>query len=275
VLAHITPVLLSYNEEENIARTLSHLRWAKDIVLVDSGSTDSTLEITATFPNVRVFHRPFDTHANQWRYAVQETQITTDWILRLDADYHVSEALITELSQLKPNAPVNAYYVAFDYAVFSRQLVSSLYPANTILLRKGCFSVVDRGHTEVWSVQGAIGHVNARIIHDDWKPTKQWLMSQARYMQREVVRLSSAKQGVTRWLRLRPPLMPLLTFLYCLFWKGLIINGRAGVFYALQRSVAEAILSLMVLEETLRYRGSAPPSSELKGNSVKQGTEAP
>ena len=46
--------------------------------------------------------------------------------------------------------------------------------------------------------------------------------------------------------------MPLFTFLYCLFVKGLILNGRAGIFYALQRLVAEAVLSLMVLEERLR-----------------------
>ena len=60
------------------------------------------------------------------------------------------------------------------------------------------------------------------------------------------------------WLRLRPPLMPLVTFLYCLFVKGLILNGRAGIFYALQRLIAEAALSLMVLEERLRTTGGQP-----------------
>jgi hypothetical protein len=46
--------------------------------------------------------------------------------------------------------------------------------------------------------------------------------------------------------------MPIAIFLFCLFGKGLILNGRAGIFYALQRMVAEAVLSLMVLEERLR-----------------------
>jgi hypothetical protein len=53
--------------------------------------------------------------------------------------------------------------------------------------------------------------------------------------------------------------MPIAIFVYCLFVKGLIINGRAGMFYALQRLVAEAILSLMVLEESLREEGQAGP----------------
>jgi len=47
------PVLLTYNDEQNIARTLSHIRWVKDIVVVDSGSTDATLAIIAKFPNRR------------------------------------------------------------------------------------------------------------------------------------------------------------------------------------------------------------------------------
>src|SRR5215469_9255416 len=126
MLDQITPVLLTYNEEQNIARTLSHLTWAKDVVVVDSGSTDGTLESLAKSSNVRVFNRRFDSHATQWRYAVEETQIATDWILRLDADYQVTDALVAELAQLDPHAPVNAYRISFDYAIFSRKLVSSL-----------------------------------------------------------------------------------------------------------------------------------------------------
>jgi glycosyltransferase involved in cell wall biosynthesis len=252
MLDHVTPVLLTYNEVRNVARTLSHLTWAKDIVVVDSGSTDGTLEVLAGIPNVRVFMRSFDSHGNQWRYAVEETQISTDWILRLDADYQVSDALVAEIAALDPKAHVSAYCVAFDYAIFSRKLASSLYPPNTVLLRKGFFSVRDKGHTEAWDVNGPVATISAVIIHDDWKPTGQWLIGQARYMQSELDYLHMDKGGVVRWLRLRPPLMPILVFLYCLFGKGLLFNGRAGIFYALQRAVAEGALSLMVLEERLR-----------------------
>lgn len=251
MLSDITPVLLTYNEAPNIARTLSHLTWAKDIVVVDSYSDDGTLDVLAKFPQVRVFSRAFDSHGPQWRFAVQETGISTPWILRLDADYQLSEPLILELSRLDPNAAVSAYRVAFNYAIFSQRLRSSLYPTNMILLRRDRFSVADDGHTEKWTVGGPIEVLKARVIHDDWKPTERWMKAQCHYMSRELVKMRERPAGLRDWLRLRPPLMPFAAFLYCLFVKRLILDGKAGLYYALQRMVAEAILSLMILEERL------------------------
>ena len=102
VLADITPVILTYNEAANIGRSLERLTWAGQVVIVDSGSTDDTLAIVARFPNVRIVQRPFDTHAQQWRFAVEETGITSDWLLRLDADYMVEPALRDEMAALAP-----------------------------------------------------------------------------------------------------------------------------------------------------------------------------
>jgi glycosyltransferase involved in cell wall biosynthesis len=267
MLQDITPVLLTYNEAPNIRRTLSHLGWARTVVVVDSGSSDGTLDELARWPNVQVFSRPFDTHANQWRYAESSTGITTSWILRLDADYQVNDELVEELRTLNPEAEINAYSIAFDYAIFSRKLRASLYPRNTLLLRRGHFSVRDNGHTESWFVDGVVKDLRARVLHNDWKDAQFWLSAQNRYMSRELGKISeNGRLRLRDRLRLIPPLMPISIFLYCLFGKGLILNGRAGLYYALQRLVAEGVLSLMVLEKVLRPKNELTQAQLDVGN---------
>ena len=97
MLEQITPVLLTYNEEENIGRTLGQLGWASDVVVVDSYSTDNTVAIARSRIQVRLFQRTFDTHAQQWNFAVQNSAIKTEWILRrLDADYLLTSEYIGE-----------------------------------------------------------------------------------------------------------------------------------------------------------------------------------
>jgi hypothetical protein len=83
--------------------------------------------------------------------------------------------------------------------------------------------VWDRGHTEAWDVDPAIATLSGRVLHDDWNPTKQWVIGQTRYMQCESEWLRVGRSGFVRWLRLRPPLMPIVAFVYCLFAKGLFL----------------------------------------------------
>jgi glycosyltransferase involved in cell wall biosynthesis len=261
MLAQITPVLLTYNEADNIGRTLARLTWAKDIVIVDSGSTDETLAIASKVPQARIVYRSFDTHAKQWRFAVEETDIRTAWIFRLDADYEVSEELVAELATLHPDEPLSAYRVAFDYAVFSRKLSGSLYPANTVLLRRGKFSVSDSGHTEKWTVDGPIRDLRARIVHDDRKPLTRWLNSQQRYasLEAEYLLRSDAK-SLSRSDRIRRMgwLAPCFVFFYVLLVKGCLFDGWPGWYYALQRLLAETMIALEVLDRRVRSRAPAP-----------------
>ncbi|MFZ0844435.1 MAG: glycosyltransferase family 2 protein [Pseudolabrys sp.] len=255
MLANITPVLLTFNEAENIERALSRLGWAKDIVIVDSGSTDETLAIASKFPQVRIFHRAFDTHANQWRFAVETTAIQTTWILRLDADYELSTELISEMEQLREEAPVNGYRISFDYAIYSRKLKSSLYPPNTVLLRVGQFSVTDNGHTEKWLVDGPIENLRGRITHDDRKALSVWFAAQQRYASLEAEHLLGADPAaLSRSGRLRRMAWPapMLVFFYVLLFKGCLLDGWAGWFYALQRLAAETMIALELIDRRLR-----------------------
>src|SRR5262245_35297761 len=100
MLNNITPLILTGNEAPNIARTLGKLSWAREVVIVDSHSTDDTRAVAeAAHHCVRWYERGFTTHADQWTFALTATGITTDWVLALDADYVLTDALIEELKQ--------------------------------------------------------------------------------------------------------------------------------------------------------------------------------
>jgi glycosyltransferase involved in cell wall biosynthesis len=260
VLDQITPVILTYNEENNIARTLVRLRWARDVVVVDSFSTDKTVSLVKSFPNVRLFQRAFDSHARQWNYAIKETVISTEWVLALDADYYLTEEFIQELSQLTLSRDIDGYTAGFQYCIFGHPLRGTLYPPVTVLFRNGKGQYVQEGHTQRVAIDGPVSNFASRILHDDRKPLSHWLQAQDRYMRLEAQHITEqewSKLRVADKLRRFPLVAPFLVFWYCYIGKGLWFDGRFGLYYALQRMLAECVLALRLIE-----RNWAPLSSE-------------
>ena len=254
MLADITPVILTYNESANIGRSLERLTWAREVVVVDSGSTDDTLAIVARFANARVAKRPFDTHAQQWRFATAETGVTSSWILRLDADYMMEPALRDEIATLKPDAGTAAYQIAFTYCMDGKPLRASLYPSLPVLFRRGCEAFVQDGHTEKLRIAGPVIPLKNRLLHDDRKSLERWLQSQSRYQVAEAEKLASRPWSELSWadrLRCTRVLGPIAVAVHCLFVKGLIFDGTAGLFYTTQRITADMILSMHLLRRDL------------------------
>lgn len=251
MLSRITPLILTLNEEANIRRTLARLSWAQDIVVVDSGSTDGTLSILREFSKARVFTRAFTSHAEQWTYGLETTGIRTEWVLGLDADYVLAEELVGELAALDPDPGTAGYRVSFKYCIDGKPLRCGVYPPVVALFRRDRAKYVQDGHTHRVEVDGAVGHLNSVIYHDDRKPLAAWLAVQARYMKLEARKLLETPYRDLTWAdRLRSagvaaaPIM----FFYCLVVRGGLLDGIPGLFYALQRSVAEGILGLYLLQ---------------------------
>ena len=246
MLDQITPLILTYNEAPNIARTLESVSWARDIVVVDSFSNDDTVEIAKSVARVRVFQRAFDCHRNQWEFGLKETEITTPWVLALDADYVVSHELTNELESLRPGATIAGYRANFRYCVNGKKLRSGIYPPVTVLYRREAASYMQDGHTQRVALQGSIENLRAPVLHDDRKSLKRWLASQARYTELEAQKLLAANPSeldladrLRRWRVVVPPAM----LVYCLIIRGGIFDGWAGFYYAFQRATAELMLS--------------------------------
>lgn len=256
MLDRITPLILTCNEAPNIERTLQRLSWARDVVVVDSGSTDRTRDILGQRGNVRLVERPFTTHAEQWTFGL--AQVRTEWVLALDADYVLSSELIREIASLCPSPGAAGYRAKFIYCIDGEPLRSGIYPPVVVLFRRQRARYVQDGHTHRVVVEGRVQDLEGRIFHDDRKPLADWFAAQVRYMRlesRKLLQTPVCELGLADRLRRLILLAPPAVLLYCLFVRGGIFDGRAGLLYALQRAGAELILSLYLLRTTLGIRG--------------------
>ena len=253
MLEDITPVIITYNEAPNIARTLDRLVWARRILVIDSGSNDGTVEIVRSYPQAEVVHRPFDDCASQWNFG--NSQVSRGWVMSLDADYELSDALEVELRGLRPNEATSGYRAQFVYRIFGRSLRGSLYPPRIVLYRKDKAYYRNEGHTQQLVIAGEVLPLSGVIFHDDRKPLARWVSSQRRYAHQEAeYLLASDRNSLSRVDRIRLAAWPapLAVLMYTLILKGCLLDGWPGWYYALQRLLAETMLALEIIERRLR-----------------------
>lgn len=250
MLEQVTPLILTFNEEPNIDRTLKCLPWAKRIIVIDSYSTDETLEILQSYPQVEIFQRRFDTFANQCNYGLEK--VKTDWVLSLDADYIVTDDLVAEIDTLPKDSLVDGYFVRFKYCVFGKPLRGTLLPPREVLFRREKGAYVDDGHAHRLRVNGISSMLSSCLYHDDRKPLSRWVWAQDRYMIIEAKKLLETPDSELSFgdrLRKQKVLAPFVILFYCLILKGGILDGWAGWYYAFQRIMAEILLAIRLTEQ--------------------------
>ena len=250
-LSQVTPLVITFNEEANIRRTLAGLSWAQRILVIDSGSTDRTLELLAAVPQVEIIHRPFDSFAEQCNFGL--SLIHTPWILSLDADHRITPAFQAELAQLIATAPADlaAVVTPFRYLVAGKPLRGTLLPARINLMRRGGGHYENDGHSHQFVPSGRIATMREPVLHDDRKPLSRWLASQQRYLQQETHKLLATpplQLSLNDRLRRTHVIAPFAVLALCLIWHRGLLDGWRGWFYAFQRMYVETLLSLMLWE---------------------------
>jgi glycosyltransferase involved in cell wall biosynthesis len=249
----LTALILTHNEEANIGRTLDHLGWVDSILVIDSGSSDATLSILAAQPLVRVLHRPFDSFADQCNFGLE--QISTPWVLSLDADYLIPPSLAAEIQRVIRNPAttgVAGFAIPFRYCIAGRPLRSGMLPPRVSLYRRGAGRYRNDGHGHRIVLSGPVHRLRQPIFHDDRKPLQRWLASQRNYLAIEADKLHSTPSrqlSLADRLRKHTPLSPFAALLFCLLWKGGLLEGWRGWVYAQQRMYAELLLNLMLQEK--------------------------
>jgi glycosyltransferase involved in cell wall biosynthesis len=254
----VTPLVLTYNEEPNIRRTLESLCWAERVVVLDSHSTDATESIARSFVNVDWQVRRFDCHRSQWEHGVRNTGIETPFILALDADMSVPITFVDELAQHFVPGNYTGAVVSFEFRILGQPLVGSIYPAQLRVFRRESVAVSQQGHTQEFSIKGSLYNFKSSLVHDDRKGLERWVSSQAAYSALEEQRLAAA--GVHRWRdRLRElGLMPLIAGGLAYVRAGGPLRGAAAVRYACERTTFECLLAIRLMSSRLEKSKKSP-----------------
>ena len=245
-------LILTYNEEANLPGCLDSISWCDDIWVLDSGSTDKTLEIAQT-RGCHILHRKFDNFGDQRNFAIDNAKFKHTWVFDLDADEHFTAALRDECEKVISQDEKSAYYVACKvmiHGVWIRR--TSGYPVYQMRLHKlGEIRFIGWGHGQKEGpAQRGIGYLKEPYIHYNFtKGLAEWFAKHVDYARREALLRIQIEQDsiqisgddvISRRRRLkrffyRLPFKPLIRFIYQYFIKLGFLDGRYGLQFSLMR----------------------------------------
>ena len=235
----LSVAMITMNEEANLSRTLDSVRFANQIVVVDSFSTDRTLEIAHRY-NAEVFVEAFKGHGGQKNSAIGKC--TSDWILLLDADEVLSDTLQSQIRKLLAGNPDHsAYWINRSNQAFGRWMRhGGFYPDRKLrLFRRGAARMTDEQspHSTPFH-DGAAGYIEGDLLHYAYPTVSLYLEHMGRYSN-EMARLAVAKGKTSRnafsffWNVI---LNPVATFFYNYVIRLGFLDGREGLLLHLYHS---------------------------------------
>lgn len=256
-------IILTLNEERDLPALLESIRWCDDIHLVDSGSTDATLEI-ARAAGVQCSEHPFLGFGQQRNWALENCPLKYPWILFLDADEASTPAFKAAVLQAIASAPdsVSGFYCCWKMMVEGRWLRrSDSFPKWQFrVVRRGRAAFVDFGHGQKeGEVDGALGYVSEPYLHfvlgKGWSTWidrhNRYSSEEARERNRTPVRWreifnsnTSVRNKALKPLVSRIPGWPLLRFLQAYVFSGGFLEGRPAFHYCVNLAYYEFLIQI-------------------------------
>lgn len=254
--AHTTPVtvvILTHNEERNMADCLRSVDWADDVIVVDSGSADATVSLTHQVrPNARTFTHPFVDFGDQRNWALDHAAPKHKWVLFLDADERCTPELARSIENIVrgTGAPVG-YYLCYKNYFLGRWLKKCTgFPTWQLrLLKVGKVRYEKMGHGQKEVTAGPLGYIDEPYDHFGFSQgVSHWIARHNRYSSEEIEHILALRaeplQVGTLWgpdpvsrvrclkrIAARLPGRPLIEFLYLYIWKLGFLDGRAGLLF--------------------------------------------
>jgi glycosyltransferase involved in cell wall biosynthesis len=234
---------LTLNEEQNIAKCIESVDPADDVLVVDSGSTDMTIEI-ASATRARVVGHPFLDFADQRNYAM--SLLTSEWVLHLDADERVTPELWNEIRAMLASDSCDGYLVPCLNIVFGKPLKhGGWYPQYHLRLQRRKKARWYGAVHEEAAVEGPVGKLVEPIVHFGHPNIHTFLLKLDRYTSLEA---SRRNQSVVL-LSALAFLMPLPYFMYKYFLQLGFLDGWRGLAAAILLSFYRCVTLLKALEQ--------------------------
>lgn len=233
----VSVAIVTLNEEENLERTLTSVRWADEIVVVDSGSTDRTVEIANTL-GARVIERTWPGFAAQKNFAI--SQCTGTWILSLDADEELTPELQTQIrTMLASNPPVDAYYLRRRNLFLGRWVKhGGFYPDPKLrLFRRSAANFAltpqfeERPVHETIAFDGAADTLDFDLLHNAYPSLSTYIEHMDRYSSLGadlLVAKGRTSRSPANFL-LNIFVVPQIMFLWNYFFRLGFLDGREGL----------------------------------------------
>jgi glycosyltransferase involved in cell wall biosynthesis len=275
----LTVVVLTFNEQDNIERCLKSISdWHVEIFVLDSYSTDETLDIARRY-TTNIFQHRYEGHAQQWDYALKNLPISTEWIFAMDADFQATSELKEAIAkELARNSDINGYYVRHKQ-IFRGKFIrfGSIYPRYWLrLFRRGTANVDANDLVDLhFYVNGTTKRIEFDVLEDNAKERDIgfWVTKQCKFAKKQALEeLKRKKNAVafpvkpslfgtpdqrTLWLKkhwYRMPLYvrPFLYFFYRYILRFGFLDGKQGFIYHFTQAFLYRLLVDIELDTLLR-----------------------
>ncbi len=175
-MATLSVIIPTFNEASYIEDALKSVSFADEIILIDSLSTDDTLEIAKPYVT-KILEREFDNFSNQKNFALKHT--TCEWVLFLDADERVTQSLEAEIKQTIAHPLHNGYKINFPHFYMNRFLYHESDMVLRLIKREGGYYTGDVH--EKLQIDGSIGKLENNMIHYTYKGLKNYIKKRESY----------------------------------------------------------------------------------------------
>jgi len=272
-VSELVVIILTLDEEANLAKAVTSIGGRVPVVVVDSGSTDRTLAI-AREHGVELYENRFVDYANQRNFALDQVRDRFEWVFFLDADEEVTPALWQDIEDAIARDDIDGAYVGLTFHVLGRELRHGGF-ANAAILRlmRAKMARFARGTNErVDDSQMRVALLPNKLKHADAKPLAAWFRKHVRYAEREAHhyledratqtgldgftwRTKAGRTIGARWAYNKLPLFvrPFVHYGRTLVWQSAWRDGVPGVMYAGMQSLwYPMMIDLFIFEEQRR-----------------------